>query len=353
MSDDRVPAWPHKVLISYFFGADTIPLGESVARAFSEAGSQVVPFDCRVEHPLQPLYKRISRLLRPLLGRSFDLSRCFGHDNQSVRDRTLVALALRERPDLLLAMRGNPLSQQCLNQIKTNTGCQTAAWCLYGPEVCDSALKPDQGLYDHIFSVYRSDLPGVHVLPILARDSQLYGPNGPREPFDHDVAFVGRRSDRRVDVLSRLRGLPISIWGPGWRSFARGVPLWMLWHWRGNQVWQKDLVRVYRRSKIVLNVSVWDPVKESGLNMRVIDVPTCGGFLLTDHSDELAEYMSPGKEIETWRCVDELKDKIDFYLRNDSARERIAEAGRIRAAAGPTFQDRIRQLCHTIAMERA
>lgn len=115
----------------------------------------------------------------------------------------------------------------------------------------------------------------------------------------------------------------------------------MLRHWRGSQVWQRDLVEVYRRSKILLNVSVWDPSKESGLNMRVIDVPTCGGFLLTDHSDELAEYMTPGKEIETWRCVEELRDKVDFYLKNDAARERIAAAGLERAAKAPTSTQRV------------
>jgi len=353
MSGEPAIRWPRKVLVSYFFGNDTIPLGESVAQALEEIGCEVVRFDCRVEHRLQPIYKRLSRLLRPVLGKRFDLSKRFGHDNDTVRNRALEALVNEERPELLLAMRGNSFDARVLQRIKAATGCKTVSWCLYGPEAIETTLRPDVGLYDHIFAVYRSGIPDVHMLPIIARDDRLYGPWGPREPFLHDVAFVGRRSPRRTQVFRQLRGLPLSIWGPGWRSLGRGVPLWMLRHWRGSQVWQRDLVEVYRRSKILLNVSVWDPVKESGLNMRVIDVPTCGGFLLTDHSDELAEYMSPGKEIETWRCVDELKDKIDFYLRNDSARERIAEAGRIRAAAGPTFQDRIRQLCHTIAMERA
>jgi len=90
--------------------------------------------------------------------------------------------------------------------------------------------------------------------------------------------------------------------------------------------------------------------------MRVIDVPTCGGFLLTDHSDELAEYMSPGKEIETWRSVEELRDKIAFYLKNESARERIAEAGLERARRVPDFNRRMNQLleaCEYPTQERA
>jgi spore maturation protein CgeB len=106
-------------------------------------------------------------------------------------------------------------------------------------------------------------------------------------------------------------------------------------------------VQVYRRSKIMLNVSVWNPGKESGLNMRVIDVPACGGFLLTDHSDELAEYMTPGKEIETWRTVEELRDKVDFYLKNDAARERIAAAGLEAARRVPNFGARITALLRT------
>jgi spore maturation protein CgeB len=344
MSGEPAIQWPRKVLVSYFFGRDTIPLGESVAQALEELGCEVARFDCRIEHRLQPVYKRLSRLLRPVLGRGFDLSKRFGHDNETVRNRALEDLANREHPDLLLVMRGNPFDGETLRCIKAATGCTTVSWCLYGPEALEATLRPDVGLYDHIFAVYRSGIPGVHALPIIARDDRLYGPWGPRAPFQHEVAFVGRRSPRRTDVIRELRGLPLSIWGPGWRSLGRGVPFWTLRHWRGSQVWQRDLVEVYRRSKILLNVSVWDPAKESGLNMRVIDVPACGGFLLTDHSDELAEYMTPGKEIETWRSVEELRDKVDFYLRNDAARERIAKAGLERAKSCPDFKSRVESL---------
>ena len=347
MSGEPAIRWPRKVLVSYFFGNDTIPLGESVAQALEEMGCQVARFDCRIEHGLQPIYKRLSRLLRPVFGRSFDLSRKFGHDNATIRNKALEEAAVRERPDLLLAMRGNPFDGEVLRRIKAATGCTTISWCLYGPEALETTLRPDVGLYDHIFAVYRSGLPGVHALPIIARDDRLYGPWGPREPFLHDVAFVGRNSARRTEVMRQLRGLPLSIWGPGWRSLGRGVPWWLLRHWRGSQVWQRDLVQVYRRSKIVLNVSVWNPGKESGLNMRVIDVPACGGFLLTDHSDELAEYMTPGKEIETWRTVEELRDKVDFYLKNDAARERIAAAGLEAARRVPNFGARITALLRT------
>lgn len=161
MSGETPIRWPRKVLVSYFFGSDTIPLGESVAQALEESGCEVVRFDCRVEHRLQPIYKRLSRLLRPLFGRSFDLSKRFAHDNETVRNRALENLANHTRPDLLLAMRGNSFDADVLRRIKTTTGCTTVSWCLYGPEALESTLRPDIGAYDHIFAVYQSGLQDV------------------------------------------------------------------------------------------------------------------------------------------------------------------------------------------------
>lgn len=336
--------WPRRVVISYFFGPNTIPLGESVARAFEAHGSKVTRFDCDREHPLQPTYKRISRLLRPLLGREFDLSRHLGHDNATIRNRGIEAACTEAQPDLLLVLRGNPIAAETLRHIKNETGATTISWCLYGPEAEDQTLKPDVGLYDHVFAIYHSELPTVRRLPILARDDRLYGATGPREPFLHEVAMVGRRSPRRVAVIRALRDTPLSIWGPGWRSPLRGVPIWALSRWKAREVWDHSLVEIYRRSKINLNISVWDPALASGLNLRIMDVPSCGGFLLTDHSEEICEYLTPGRDIETWRSVDELRDKIRFYLTHDAARERIAHSGYQRVQAAPSIPDRVAAL---------
>ena len=335
-----------RILVSYFFGDDTIPLGGSCVRALRALGCEVQAFDCRIEHPLQRrLFVPAGRLLRAVGARGADPSRWFGLDNEAVRQRALATAVECFDPDLLLVMRGNHYRPEFLAGLKARHGLRTAAWWLYGPEAHDQ-LVPELGWYDQYFSIYQRPVPGHRIihLPALALDPELYRSDAARTPYSADIAFVGRHSPRRGQVLARLTDLPLSIWGPGWRRLKEG---WRPALWRrvaGSGAWGDALLAIYRHSKIVLNVSVWDPGRESGLNLRIFDVPACGGFLLTDHSDELAEYFVAGRHIETWRDVDELRDKLRFYLANDAARERIAAAGHARAHTLPTYVDRMREL---------
>lgn len=339
-----------RVLISYFFGPGAIPLGESCATALRELGCEVATFDCRIEHRLQkPLFKPASRLLRPFLGKRTDVSSWFGKDNYAVRTRALRKAVADFRPDLLLILRGHHFEADFLAALEREFGVRTAAWWLYGPE-SHADMIPDVPRYNHYFSFYRTDVPGVHHLPALSVDRALYRAEGPREPFEHEIAFVGRHSERRDRIIAPLADLPISIWGAGWRKLRQGYRPALWRRLVGSGIWGEALVRIWRRSKIVLNVSVWNPGEESGLNLRVFDVPACGGFLLTDHSPELAEFFIPGKEVETWASEAELRDKSKFYLAHDAERERIARAGYERSLTLPSTLDRMRDLLSRIGL---
>jgi hypothetical protein len=66
------------------------------------------------------------------------------------------------------------------------------------------------------------------------------------------------------------------------------------------------------------------------LNMRVFEVLSAGGFLLTDRLSTQAGLellLRPGEDCETYGDTAELLDKITFYRRSPSAALRIAERG--------------------------
>jgi spore maturation protein CgeB len=61
-------------------------------------------------------------------------------------------------------------------------------------------------------------------------------------------------------------------------------------------------------------------------NMRTIEVAACGAFLLTEHTKEQAELLfKQGVNIECFADIDELVNKIEFYLTNTAARDTIIE----------------------------
>ena len=75
-----------------------------------------------------------------------------------------------------------------------------------------------------------------------------------------------------------------------------------------------------------------------------------GGFYLAEHSDELADFFTPGVEIETWRTRKELLEKCRYYLAHDDARRAIAAAGRARALREHTWEHRFTAAFHAMGL---
>lgn len=79
--------------------------------------------------------------------------------------------------------------------------------------------------------------------------------------------------------------------------------------------------RIYAESKI--NINITSIQFDSAIVNRVLDVAAAGGFLLTDWKDGLREITSV-HELISYRSIDELKNKIDYYLTHDAERLEIA-----------------------------
>lgn len=61
--------------------------------------------------------------------------------------------------------------------------------------------------------------------------------------------------------------------------------------------------------------------------MRILDVMASGGFLVSNYQQELAEYFVPDEEVVLYESMDDLRQKLQYYLTHDEERKRIAENG--------------------------
>ena len=61
--------------------------------------------------------------------------------------------------------------------------------------------------------------------------------------------------------------------------------------------------------------------------MRVMDILACGGFCLTNYQTEIAEYFEDGRDLVIYSDFQDMYKKIDYYLKNESERIRIAKNG--------------------------
>ena len=76
-----------------------------------------------------------------------------------------------------------------------------------------------------------------------------------------------------------------------------------------------------------INLNVLRTQNKGSHNMRTFDIPACGGFMLHEYSDEVVDFFEPGKEMDTFKSAEECLDKIQYYLKNESVREKIALNG--------------------------
>lgn len=189
---------------------------------------------------------------------------------------------------------------------------------------------------------------------------------------EFDVTFVGQVHSRRRQFVEKMRnsGIDVHCWGQGWEA---------------GRLSQEEMVAMYSRCKVNLNftessvVFAWKPIAKILVNRRADDsllantppkmwghlralfgnrhpqikgrnfeIPGSGGFLITGHADNLEEYFVPGKEIVVFDNLDDLMEKVRYYLVHDEEREVLREAGFARARRDHTYEQRFRTIFNAI-----
>jgi glycosyltransferase involved in cell wall biosynthesis len=108
---------------------------------------------------------------------------------------------------------------------------------------------------------------------------------------------------------------------------------------------------VYRQSRINLNIE--KVYNTSSLNPRVIDAMMCGGFVLTEQTDELGEWFEAGKELEVFDSVRELQEKVRYYLEHHEQRARIAAQGCARVRSELTLRGQVQKLLDIVSKHKS
>ena len=132
---------------------------------------------------------------------------------------------------------------------------------------------------------------------------------------DIDVLFVGSVTERRRKVLEKLgRKVNITV---------------------RTRVFGKDFVELINKSKIVLNIHA---SKRLDTETRIFEVLGSGAFLISETLSEENPFVPGEHYVE---CdINNFADKIRYYLENNEARNKIAEAGYEEAVAKHSYLKR-------------
>lgn len=161
--------------------------------------------------------------------------------------------------------------------------------------------------------------PEVHRPPVLAAEEAA--------ALGCDVSFVGRWEPERERVLARIAAQPVRlrVHGPGWervrdpRLRAATIP---------GPVLGAAYARVLGAARIGLGLL--SRLADDVITQRSIEVPACGAFMLAERTSAHLAHFREGEEAAFFGDEDELCMKVRYYLADETARRRIAAAGRAR-----------------------
>jgi len=147
---------------------------------------------------------------------------------------------------------------------------------------------------------------------------------------------------RRVASLARFG---MHVWGdPGWRSIeGSGI------QYRGYAGHHLEVPRIYAESAI--NVDVGRCYQPDIVTLRVFDVLACGGFVLAEHSADLAACFDIGRELDAYGSMEELHDKVARYLRAPEARAELALRGQSAIEQRHDISQRVQYMLQVAGIE--
>lgn len=334
--------WPHTYI------------DDLLVRAFSSLDMEVA------FHPLCPtrffeetlaLYKNFDPKFR-----EFSLGRAIEPDK-------LLQAIRREEPDLIFTVQGYMIPREVLYEI-SRTGIPSAVWLMDEPY--DSLKSVDMGtFFTHVFvqdaatvALHRNQgNPRTAYLPHGFDPVEVHGRRG-QGAMKWDVSLVGTGYPRRRQAIEALDGKGRTlVVGRKWDGLEKShrlelTPVLSL----------EEAADVYRKSRINLNIhreeqdfAASSPVlRARSPNASLFYIAGCGGFQITDDSrSDVERFFVPGKEIVLFHDVEELKEKVSYFLRHEEERNRVREAAYRRACSEHTYKHRIRSLMDAVEEGRS
>lgn len=189
---------------------------------------------------------------------------------------------------------------------------------------------------------------GGYLIPELVTDELLEKMNTQYRKVAADGFQMGRRELEFMlasEVTGRERYLALSLLSahfPVDLYSTKSDKRLQNVNFRGYADYKTILPVVFAKSRINLNISL--KTIQAGIPLRVIECMGCGGFVLTNYQEEILEHFVPGEECIVYENLEDMYEKTSYYLANEEARKKIAQAGYERVCKDFSMRDRIQTM---------
>ncbi len=272
-------------------------------------------------------------------------------------NKEFLSIVSKEMPDLLFIIKGDNFFPVTLDKIKKVLSCPVVGYAWDEPFYMHNSIQDDfrrsnlkDGIhwYDLFFvfdpfyidEIKRQGVKKVYYLPLATNPSRykdILVSDQDKVNYGYDVCFIGLPFPNRVEMFESLREYNLGVFGDTWTKYFMLKGMKTPSYYKGKASGE-TVNKIYLSSKIVLNIH--HPHSIEGLNTRTFDIPACGAFEMVDYKKSIERHFEIDKEIVTFKNIDELKSKIDFYLKNDELRKDISVCGKQKVLTEHTWVHR-------------
>jgi glycosyltransferase involved in cell wall biosynthesis len=275
----------------------------------------------------------------------------------------ILGTAENYQPDIFLAFKGAYVHAKTLGSLS----CRGIKLYNYFPDT--SAFNHGKWLprslaeYDCVFYTKpfwyadvtkRIPLKGGYFLPhgydpFLHRPVELDS----RDISDYgcDVSFIAFHSRYKEMLLKKLIGLRpdlnLCVWGDGWTARCESTDLRR--RIKGFALYGDRYARGIQAARInlaIMNGPIHGASSGDLTTSRTYAIPASGGFMLHQRNSEVLDLYKEDEEIACFDSVEELAEKIDFYLTHQEEREQVARCGHSRCVPAYSYDNRMAELLH-------
>jgi spore maturation protein CgeB len=282
---------------------------------------------------------------------TFDFMERSKHAGVARMRSDLIALAAEVKPDLaFFVLFTDQLDTDTIEAVGREGECPTVNWFADDHWRFDGFTRHMAPAFDLAVTTDADSLPKYRQLPdtrvhLSQWACNRYAYSRVTTETRHELTFVGQPHGDRRQTVAMLQGagFPVECWGFGWPS---------------GSIEHARMVEVFASSRINLNLSNSSeapglkarlrrllhlnppPPRPPQIKGRNFEVPGCGGFLLTERVPYLERYFALDREVAVFDGVDDLVDKVRFWLEHEQERQEVAAAGYRRVLAEHTYDHR-------------
>ena len=265
-------------------------------------------------------------------------------------NKALLTTVKQVKPDVLFMLKSESIMPATLKKINCakvlwhpDVRKNVQQWVVDKARECDFFYTMSKGSVEE----YSEHLSNVKYLPEACDPNYHFHTTCVDNYFKSDVNFIGTVRDNRIDLVKRVirGGFNFKIWG-GLSAMSQKDNEIITPYFMKKRLWRE--FHSYAASDSISVTWDWCPEVELSYSARIYRVMASRGLYICKYVKGMEQVFKRGVHCDWYHTLDELEDKLKYYLIRKSKIKQIGKQAQAEVYANHTFDHRTKIILEDI-----